>query len=324
MNTLPNYSAHAITDVARHEAILRRQGNVKDAAGIASFIRNVRAGVKFILPDRGSLIYDIDDVPGGVEITRLPYPITVIEVPFPTHEGMGEGMVASTKRLILAREGVWDEGTETFKPLVDKVTNPNAINVEVACFLPSENTWTVQAVGALCIIGSSSTIGMDIDDGEFAHDKFGGAAFPLITMPTQPNRAEQLWRRLGAEGFQQSVAHDVTTEIRIMAEMMAVLSCRNVGTETVSPPEKLAGVRLRSGKEPFSEVHVLMVGGGRIGGGGDAGGDDGQFKVRQHLRRGHIRNLPNGERTWVNQTVVAARSPRGQLDKVYGVKAPAS
>lgn len=321
MNQLLNYSAHAITDITRHAAILRRKGNVRDAEGMESFMRNVRSGVKFMLPDRGSLIYDIDDVPGGVEITRLPFPITVIEVPFSTHENMAPGMVASTKRLIVAREGLWDEAKETFRPLTpEDGFEPNSINVEIACFLPSENVWALQPVGALCIIGSASSTDMPVDSGIYEADKFGGASFPLIAMPTQPNHAEQMWRQLGADMFQQTVAHDVSAEIRMMAEMLTVLSCRNVGTETLTPPAKLARARIKSGKEPFSDVLVLTVGGDRMVSATETGDQGDGFKVRQHVRRGHVRNLANGDRTRVNRAVIAAGSPRGEVDKAYQVE----
>jgi hypothetical protein len=40
---------------------------------------------------------------------------------------------------------------------------------------------------------------------------------------------------------------------------------------------------------------------------------------RQHLRRGHIRNLQSGKKVWVNATVVGSRD-NGVINKAYGIK----
>jgi hypothetical protein len=102
----------------------------------------------------------------------------------------------------------------------------------------------------------------------------------------------------------------------ILDQFLCALECKNVRVEDFPPPPKLQAKRLRSGKLPLVTYKVLTLDAepkvvGAVGTGTNA-------SPRTHLRRGHIRRLPNGN-IWVNATVV--KGSNGLVLKDYRVAA---
>lgn len=92
---------------------------------------------------------------------------------------------------------------------------------------------------------------------------------------------------------------------------------QNTSRVRIDVPEKLNRARIKSGKDPFHSYHVLEIGGERwdspfVSDGQGAG-------RRSHLRRGHIRHLPEGRLTWIRDTIVKGSKP-GFVHKDYVVK----
>lgn len=323
MNML-NYSTHAIADMVEDARIAARQGRRRDADETERFAADVSRGHKFMLPDNGSLLYDMREAPEGMTITRLPFPVTVMEVPFPTDGPMPAGIQPASKRLILAREGIFDGPGVMFRTTApDDV--PNSIKVEIASWYDADRRWRLQPDGAIVMIGSASVAGAGRGrKPDVRGDLFDDAArFVMTTEPTLPDSVDIICRSMTYAEFVAIAGDDIASEIRIMAEMMTALSCSNVGTEVQSPPPKLNKARLKAGREPFHDVHVLVVGGtvlGEPGRNNSVTGPDG-YQVRQHVRRGHVRRLADGRRLWVNSTVVAAGSKHGAAHKTYDVAA---
>lgn len=315
-----NYCTHAITDL-RKLAKAMKTATHPDTEQMEAFIAELRSAEKFVLPDRGTLIHDPFDVPEGVEMTRLPYRMTAIEVPF-SSDTVTDNTVSSSRRVILAQEVLVDLDNQTMRR-TNALETPNAVRVDVACWVDSARRWNLQSAGAIVMIGTRSETRTKPLDDPYAANRMGPTGFPMMVCARLETTVGQQVQQVGDEVFSHSVTNDVGTEIRILAEMLTVLSCQNVSTEKQSPPEKLARARISSGNEPFYDCHVLVVGNSRLSGDGAASEDDGQgYKVRQHLRRGHIRRLASGPRIWVNQTVVAPGSPRGEAEKTYRVKKP--
>lgn len=315
-----NYSSHAITDLLPHIQAAERQGRLRDAEQIAKFVRDVRLAEKFVLPDHGSLIYDMASVPDGIEITRLPFPVTVMEVPFPWKEQQAPGIISASKRLILAREGVFLREGIRFRSILGDET-PNAVKIDVACWIDMDRTWMLQPLGAILMIGSKSFGRKDPKTAGRADIFRNTAMFEMMTEPTLDDTIDIICERISYQEFVDRSGDDVANEIRMLAEMMTVLSCANVTSEVEKPPEKLLKARGRSGKEPHYDVHVLTVDGERLGRPPVSvkGVSEDGFQVRQHVRRGHVRLLQDGRRTWINRTVVAAGSRLGVADKIYEV-----
>ena len=106
---------------------------------------------------------------------------------------------------------------------------------------------------------------------------------------------------------------------RSVLELVEALSCNNVASEIVERVDPAVNARRRrQGKLALYEVRRLVVKVGDVAHAigapmGDRGGP------REHLRRGHIRRLPDGRRTWVQCCVVGSRA-LGVVRKTYAVE----
>lgn len=110
---------------------------------------------------------------------------------------------------------------------------------------------------------------------------------------------------------------------RSVLELVEALSCNNVASEVVERIDPAVNARRRrQGKLPMYEVHRLVVKvGEQVHAIGVPMGD--RNGPREHLRRGHVRRLPDGRKTWVQATVVGSRA-LGVVRKTYAVeRAPA-
>jgi hypothetical protein len=102
-----------------------------------------------------------------------------------------------------------------------------------------------------------------------------------------------------------------------------VLNCSNVKPIVVDPVAALNKKRARSGKTPFFSYHVLQIDADRAqnGGGGQGGG---HASPRLHLRRGHIRALPDGKRTTFVRAHLVGDANKGHVKKDYVIAKPAN
>ena len=105
---------------------------------------------------------------------------------------------------------------------------------------------------------------------------------------------------------------DIKIEALSVIRLMAALSCSNIQTAEIPAPDRLNLKRTRSGKQPFFSYRVLLIG-EPSSHGKPAGGSHASPRV--HLRRGHIRRLPN-KRIWVNSSIVGNKA-LGLVEKSY-------
>lgn len=323
-----NYTAHAIEELKVQAGIIKQKMPLSGDA-IYRFIDDIRASPKFILPDYGSLIYNLYEMPEGIEMTRLPFSKIVLEVPYPSQNLKIDNIRECTKRLILAEEGVCNFGlagvTESgpFTPTSGN-EKPNCIKITVVAWYAEAKAWYPIMASGLVQIGTKSQKAAETtpEDDPYWENRKQTVIIPFMSEPFLEEVVDFFIRDKGLREYRLSVSNDIGIEISIVAEMLAVLNCRNVGTEIIAPSEKQNKARRRSGKEPFHEYHVLNVGGSNLYGRGSSSswqiGDE--YKVRQHLRRGHIRRLSDDHTVWVNQTVVAAGSIKGNVKKSYKIK----
>ncbi len=105
--------------------------------------------------------------------------------------------------------------------------------------------------------------------------------------------------------------------IGVAKNFFYVLGCSNVITETNPAPQALNKKRAKAGKLPIFEYKTLHINvpGVRVEG-RPLGGTHASPRV--HLRRGHVRNLDNGKRVWVQACVVG--SQHGMIHKDYKIK----
>jgi hypothetical protein len=139
----------------------------------------------------------------------------------------------------------------------------------------------------------------------------GLASSPIALMP---EAIEAIAARMGAAATIDAICADMMDEVNAYTDLCYALACGNVGTSRVTAPPALNKKRIKAGKLPLRDFHVLeLAGGGVLPGASDHGGGD-RAAPRSHLRRGHIRRLGPERITWVNSAIVRGR---GFIDKVY-------
>lgn len=107
--------------------------------------------------------------------------------------------------------------------------------------------------------------------------------------------------------------------VLVVLGFLNAMACSNVYVHSIVP--KKSGKKVKSAL-PFDTYHVLTIDipgqtRGQVGIGGS------HRSPREHLRRGHIRQLNGGRSIWVNATVVAAGKCCGIVKKDYAIRAPA-
>lgn len=101
----------------------------------------------------------------------------------------------------------------------------------------------------------------------------------------------------------------------VLSVLNTLLECNNLLVEKIAPPST-RGLGKRKRRLLRFEYRVLTITGRRTVGVGTSGS---HRSPRFHLRRGHIRHLPSGQKTWVSACAVGS-DRRGVIAKDYRVK----
>lgn len=105
---------------------------------------------------------------------------------------------------------------------------------------------------------------------------------------------------------------------KLVLLLLEILQCTNIKQVDIQAPKKLNKKRAAKGRQPLFSYKVLEIETPReVGDKNEFGGTHASPRV--HLRRGHIRNLPDGRKTWVQPCVVGDKS-KGVVHKHYSVK----
>jgi len=100
-----------------------------------------------------------------------------------------------------------------------------------------------------------------------------------------------------------------------VANLVACLACSNIGQKVVNKvSDKVNIKRIKKGKLPIFEQRVLMVMNEKPNKHGVSGSQP-MYSKRQHMRRGHIRRLPD-KKIWVRPCVVGDSS-KGVIESIY-------
>jgi len=98
-------------------------------------------------------------------------------------------------------------------------------------------------------------------------------------------------------------------------ELLEALSCRNVSTINFQEASPANVKRVKSGKLPFYETKMLVINSRTACHAKSDSSPQTHASPKQHLRRGHIRRLQNGN-IWVNSCVVGDPT-KGIINKQY-------
>ena len=160
-------------------------------------------------------------------------------------------------------------------------------------------------------------VAVDTGDGQ------GWGFFPCSAQPEKRHDDGSIvWSCFDAIGsrLDRTPMHEaVMAAGRSVLELVEALSCNDVASEIVERVDPAVNARRRrQGKLPRYEVRRLVVKvGEQVHAIGAPVGD--RNGPREHLRRGHVRRLPDGRRTWVQCCVVGSRA-LGVVRKTYAVE----
>lgn len=322
--TETHYATHAVEAMRAAQSATGVMGAMLDDCPntkriMAWFADRLESAVKFRVPDNGELLGDVRETDYGLymDLMRPPFPVTAIEFTLTENKlGVQEGMeLVTTRRLVLAM----DLGDEATLADLKRVLGPY--------FMPAKDAELAEC-----------TLVWSIDDQTVLGDKFGpdmptwlpasgGLLYERRSVMGDSNRSRaavwssglvwfgevglasinRLSERIGRSPA-SILASEASIERVAVVGLCAALACRNVGKALVPAPDALNRKRIKSGKVPFFSYHELVIDSATDGTstGTARGSQPDRRTPRKHLRRGHIRRLPQGN-TWVSATVVNAQ-----------------
>jgi hypothetical protein len=314
----PNYSAHVVDAIPAMVKNLRRQGMASDAETLRAWRGMIQRSVKFLLPPAGLYFSAGKGLREGVYPQRMPFPLLSLEVPYPQSSDAHAGE-KSTRRHILCQEATMLLRGDRYE-IINAPSDPEGFFVYIFAWRDATRSWMPQASAAYIRYDvPTGPIGNATYPGEAwahnAHSTFGFSRVPVLN---------QIWERtvlqVGPEEADRAFTRDTAEEVRIAFEFLQVLACRNVRQVETPPPLKLNAARAKADKLPIDRFYTLKIGDVAIGRPHDAWTFTGGYKVREHLRSGHIRRLPDRQ-IWVTDTIVAFGSREGKVTKRYEVTA---
>ncbi|MEB6587551.1 MULTISPECIES: hypothetical protein [Pseudomonas] len=306
----------------------------KDMPGILHahrvLVKLLRESVKFILPNCAELV-DMSEVrQAHLDLARLPFPVVALESPwvFVGNEGEDKpGCHRSTRRIALCvtmgpelaellpdterflkeeHGGVvvfslyWNDATSRWVLPMGGLFVPH--QNEVAAYVPEEATLLDHLANGWLL---------EADPTHTKQRKFNIS--PTVLMPEKFGHYSEVL------GFEQAVAciiRETHEEVMAFLQASVMLNCANVRMADIAAPSLLNKKRKAKGKTPFFNYRVLQVEAPRSGS-ASMGGH--HASPRGHLRRGHIRRLPD-RMVWVRPAFVNVSATGEMINKDYAIR----
>jgi hypothetical protein len=256
---------------------------------------------KFILPE-GGRIFDstLRCLPKDL---RLPYPEIVLEYHCSGDNGLVESMygdkcMAAPKRITYAQQ----------------VEGGGWIDVMAICGTPDGGWAPMPYIASIATVSEDQSAAML--EGDPWAEKFRGRMSSSVGVMYLP-LGEQIPASDTLEQWTSRARADMCDEVSAVLGLIEALACSNVEHSVIHARKNNKGAR-RRGALPFDEYRTLLI---RVGKHqrheGDGAGE--HRSPREHLRRGHIRRLPDRQ-IWVNSCVVNSGAG-GVVEKGYKVAA---
>ena len=303
--TAKNYAAQAEYDLLKVAKMLKKNGLNEDAKMtelMSSFIEN---SIHFSVPDNGKIL---DDKLRGItgQSVRLPFQRITIEYHVPlggVYQDYAPSM--SSKRLVMAQE-------------IENNNKEIWIQILAACYSDKHKSWSPSCIGWFMpslwdSLYTETKVIPQYGDLE-GNPKIHGKPFNWLKQICKKREDE-----VGVENALRGNMHDIAQEMSVLLEFCEALSCSNVTHEPIEKINPAVNARrIRDGKLPIYETRCLVINAGKQSApSGEYKGNSTHVSPRQHLRRGHIRRLPD-KNIWVNSCVVGDKS-NGVIDKSYSV-----
>jgi len=308
--TAKNYAAQAERALLEFTKKLPPDEYNVDIRLIDAQTNMIKSAIHFAVPDGGTIMNDNFKGLKDMEV-RLPFPTITIEYFAGENQTGRPTDIVCKKRLVIACE-------------VDRVFIENRIQTEIdsdkwilvyaACTLP-DGLWVpeISAWAFPCKwdqkVEVKETIGR-IDDSN--RPRLIGAQLCL------PKFYKNAVEKYGETIARENTSRDISMEVAVVMELCEALSCSNVTHEPIEKINQSVNTRrVRDGKLPLYETHCLIINAGKSSAATYGALACNHASPRQHLRRGHIRRLPE-KNIWVNSCVVGDKN-NGVIEKQYAV-----
>jgi hypothetical protein len=288
------------------------------------FLNPIKNSVHFALPDTGVIF---DDEYRGIrgEEVRLPFPSITLEYYFPYGDGkLEKDHVWSSKRLILATEYTSEQVALEYPEYDFDFGEPDMMWIAVygASYIPEDNFWGVEPFGWLMPSAWDKQFVKKNGETVFSkrfQDSREGVGVNGYVLPLMKSILEKVYEQEGEIGI-QSCVKDIGNETATILELCEALSCSNVHHRVIESIDPAVNQRrIKDGKVPMYETRTLWIDVPNFDNVSVEWQGGTHRSPRQHLRRGHIRNLQSGKKVWVNATVVGAKE-NGFIRKDYAIK----
>lgn len=265
---------------------------------------------KFLLPEGGRPIDDPASVARLYSDLRLPFPCVALE--YLAAGPIGEGEVSSRKRIALA----WslDRGAPAFLQELTglQLGARRGILVQSISYIDEVDMW-MPILGMVCVDlteypGKKQPAEMPQGILELTKHRMRTKGATETYSASAIVTVDRILSEFGEDVAADLIAADSGDEVLAVLSFAALTMCGNVSSELVVAPAALNKKRAAKGRSPIFDTRVLMVadsGGYRTQGAAAGGSGLGTHaSPRTHLRRGHIRRLPDARNVWVNAAVV--------------------
>lgn len=323
MITAKNYAAQAEREITENYS--KAPDMAQDYPLIKKrFLDRISSSVHFALPDTGVIF---DDQYRGIrgEEVRLPFPSITLEYYYPNRtEPLEKDHVWSSKRLILATEYTTEAISLEYPEYDFEIGDPDMVWIAVygASYFPQEKFWAVEPFGWLMPSAWDRKFTKSNGESIFANryedinNKIGVNGYAVPLTKSILNKVYEIEKENGI----YACLKDIVSETASILELCEALSCSNVHHHVIEEINPAVNIRrVRDGKTPLYETRTLWIDVPGVEGTSTEWQGGTHRSPRQHLRRGHIRNLQSGKKVWVNATIVGAKES-GFIHKTYGVK----
>ena len=293
------------------------------AAGLRYIVGKLREAEVFMLQDGGDLLdrsKPRPQVPGL--LFKPPFPVVALEFPANTQEwGSSPYTVAKcSRRISLAWE--WsDDLPDELKAWAPQIDRPGVIIASIACY-DEQRIWMAVPLGAYVPFDgqyiepdTSEFRDTMLAEGRINLAQANAPAYEIKPFPLLPDAIAAVAGQHGIDRMFDFMRADLMDEVNAYCDLCFMLACRNVEIDRHPASAPLNKARIKAGRIPLKDFHVLMLKGEQSEAGTAIGSRSGP---RTHLRRGHIRRLSQTRITWVNAALVRGRG--GAVSKSYAVK----
>lgn len=276
-------------------------------------VETLEESQKFLLPDNGRLMEDIDVIKNA-DMMRLPYPVTALEYRINDNARRAlPGETSSPSRIALCFSAT-SAALDCFRKVIKLPDLKDEDGFYVtSIFSMLDGSWFI--VPTLQFIETNPNI-VDAQGEMIDYYKAGGEKVkhkkatinPSYILPFDAGLSGyvDVANREGPDAMMRSLIIDALDEMNAARAFAVTMNCSNIKEELIVAPKGINKKRARKGRTLLQDFRVLTI--DVFKSGTESSSEKGKSErtlPRQHLRRGHIRRLQD-RIIWINSSVVGS------------------